>query len=163
MQPCNFRCSYCFAVFDDLKDKYLSKDDNLRLCHLLAQKFDKITLLGGEPTLSPYLGEMLSICKSYGRTTSIITNGYRMAEEDYVRSLAGLLDWVTISIDSANPATNAALGRGFGPRSKPNQPVSPLTTEHYVKVAGLVRKHGMKLKISTVVNKLNKDEGRREK
>lgn len=159
LQPCNFRCSYCFAVFNDLKGTYLTKDENLKLCELLSKKFQKITLLGGEPTLSPYLHELLEIAKSNGCTTSIITNGYRLTDENYVKSLAGFLDWITISIDSASPEIQAKLGRGFGPRNKPNDPVQPLSVEHYLEASRLVHKYGIKLKISTVVNQLNKDEG----
>jgi radical S-adenosyl methionine domain-containing protein 2 len=169
IQPCNFRCSYCFAVFDDLHGQYLNKQQNLQLCHLLSQKFKKITFLGGEPTLIPYLKEMLIIAKSYHATTSIITNGYRLNDENYLKEFVGLLDWITVSIDSANPEVHAALGRGFGPRKKtstaapavedPEKQVKPLTNEHYFEVARLIKKYGFKFKISTVVNQFNKDEG----
>jgi hypothetical protein len=190
IQPCNFRCTYCFAVFDDLHGQYLNKQQNLQLCHLLSQQFQKITFLGGEPTLIPYLKEMLIIAKSYHVTTSIITNGYRLTDESYLKEFIGLLDWITVSIDSSNPEVHAALGRGYGSRKKksssspatasgatavttdtgdgnvPQQigqetekQVRPLTNEHYFQVAKLIKKHGFKFKISTVVNQLNKDEG----
>merc|ERR1712129_244101 len=89
--------------------------------------------------------------------TSIITNGYRMADDAYVKSFVGLLDWVTVSIDSAKPEVHEKLGRGIGPRAKTGEN-RPLPNDHYFKVAELVHKYGMKLKISTVVNALNKDE-----
>jgi radical S-adenosyl methionine domain-containing protein 2 len=176
LQPCNFRCSYCFAVFNDLKGQYLTQQENLQLCQLLSQKFNKMTFLGGEPTLVPYLPQLLQIAKNAGCTTSIITNGSRLTDEKYVKSLSGLLDWVTISIDSASPEVHAALGRGYGPRPSSSSttsttidptntstnttlsPVTPLTNEHYLLAASLIKKYKMKLKISTVINQLNKDE-----
>lgn len=117
---------------------------------MLAKKFSKLTFLGGEPTMVPYLPELLTIAKEHNRTTSIITNGYRLTEA-YIRSLVGLLDWVTISIDSSNPETHKKLGRGF-------KGDTPLTNEFYLDACRLVKKYGMKLKISTVVNSLNYDE-----
>ena len=151
LQPCNFSCNFCFARFEDLEGMYLKKEENLKLTTLLSEKFEKITFLGGEPTLAPYLPEMLRISKDHGRTTSIITNGYRLNEK-YLSSLVGLLDWVTISMDSGSEETHRRLGRGFHNGEK------PLSREHYLKAAELVRKLGMRLKISTVVTSLNKDE-----
>ncbi len=160
LQPCNFSCSYCFAVFDDLKGKYLNKEQNLQLCELLSKKFKKIAFLGGEPTLSPYLSDLLRIAKRHGCTTSIITNGYKLNDENYIKSLSGLLDWITISIDSSYPEVNAALGRGFSNRRNGTLgEVKSLSIEHYLQVSHLVHKYNIKLKISTVVNQLNKDEG----
>lgn len=160
IQPCNFRCTYCFAVFNDLNGKYLTKEENLQLCSILSQKFNKITFLGGEPTLIPYLKDLLQIAKSYGCTTSIITNGYRLNDENYIKSFIGLLDWITISIDSSYPEIHAQLGRGYGSRKKSSESaVIPLSNEHYYEAAKLIKKYGFKFKISTVVNQLNKDEG----
>jgi sulfatase maturation enzyme AslB (radical SAM superfamily) len=99
LQPCNFACHFCFARFEDLRGSYLSKDENMALCELLATHFDKLTFLGGEPTLSPYLPALLRIAKSRNRTTSIITNAFRLSEE-YLSPLVGLLDWVLHSLHS---------------------------------------------------------------
>ena len=95
---------------------------------MLSEHFEKITFLGGEPTLAPYLPKMLAIAKERGRTTSIITNGYRLSEK-YLHKLRGLLDWVTVSIDSSHPHIHAQLGRGFDGGKR------PLAREHYEQVS----------------------------
>src|SRR4051812_35569138 len=49
--PCNMRCRFCFAPFQDvvavLPAGHLAREDSLRLVHTLAGRFEKITFAGG--------------------------------------------------------------------------------------------------------------------
>ncbi|MBI4821777.1 MAG: 4Fe-4S cluster-binding domain-containing protein [Deltaproteobacteria bacterium] len=77
------RCKGCFAVFQDVKSTvlprgHLRREEALRVVERLAAAFDKITFVGGEPTLCPWLPELVSLAKRRARTTMIVTNGSRL-------------------------------------------------------------------------------------
>ncbi|MEO0472453.1 MAG: radical SAM protein, partial [Bacteroidota bacterium] len=58
-EPCNMRCGFCFATFQDVKRTilpkgHLPKEDALNVVQAIAKAgFEKITFAGGEPTLCP--------------------------------------------------------------------------------------------------------------
>lgn len=149
------RCKFCFATFKDVKYSilpkgHLPKEDALKLVREFGQfGFEKITFAGGEPTLCPWLPELVAQAKNAGLTTMIVTNGSRLTPE-YLRMFLGVLDWVVLSIDSCNPETNQKSGRhlsGKGYRS-----------DEYIKLALLIKNEGIKLKVNTVVHRLNMNE-----
>ena len=140
---CNYRCRFCFATFADVP-RALSKDLALKVPALLHEAGTrKITLAGGEPTLCPHLGEVLRACKGAGMTTRLVTNASRLTD-DFLGGMRGLLDWVTISVDSAQEAVESELGRGLG---------------NHVwlarRAARAVQFHGFHLKVNTVVTSRN--------
>jgi radical S-adenosyl methionine domain-containing protein 2 len=115
--------------------------------HLAAHGFQKITFAGGEPTLCPWLPELIRTAKEAGMTTMIVTNGSRLTD-DYLGGLRPHLDWVALSIDSLDERTNLAIGRA-------NTGRTPITTEAYRALVDRVKAHGFRLKLNTVVNRLN--------
>jgi radical S-adenosyl methionine domain-containing protein 2 len=154
-EPCNMRCKFCFAGFKDVKYSilpkgHLPKEDALKLVREFGQfGFEKITFAGGEPTLCPWLPELVAQSKSVGLTTMLVTNGSRLSPE-YLRKYSGTLDWVVLSIDSCSPETNQKSGRhlsgnGYG-------------SDEYTKLALLIKNEGLKLKVNTVVHRLNMNE-----
>lgn len=147
-QPCNMRCGFCFARFLDVKEGilpkgHLNREDCLKLVGLLAQAdFDKINFAGGEPTLCPWLHELIRIAKDKGMTTSIVTNGTKITHE-WLDAVAGNLDWIALSMDTVNPAILDRTGR---------RTVSgPLTEQDYLRIISLIKQSGIRLKINTVV------------
>lgn len=80
---CNWRCLHCFYRFGGNEHGQLGTPYDVPLETLLAKVdkarsrgIDHVVLEGwGEPTLLPYLGELLIACRDRGMTTSIITNG----------------------------------------------------------------------------------------
>ena len=147
-EPCNMRCNFCFARFLDVKEDILPKghmgrDDCLRVVELLSEaSFDKITFAGGEPTLCPWLPELIRIAKDRGVTTSIVTNGSRLTDE-WLDGIDGHLDWVALSVDSVDPTILIRTGRST--RS------GPMSERDYLKVVERVKLRGIRLKINTVV------------
>ena len=147
-QPCNMRCGFCFARFLDVKEGilpkgHLNREDCLKVVGLLAQAdFDKINFAGGEPTLCPWLHELIRIAKDKGMTTSVVTNGTKITHE-WLDAVAGHLDWIALSIDTVNPATLARTGR--------TTVSGALTEQDYLSVIDLIRQRGIRLKINTVV------------
>jgi MoaA/NifB/PqqE/SkfB family radical SAM enzyme len=80
---CNWRCAHCFYRFGGNEHGQLGTPYDVPLETLLA-KVDKARARGinhvvlegwGEPTLLPYLGELLLAVRARGMTSSIITNG----------------------------------------------------------------------------------------
>ena len=66
----------------------------------------------GEPTLCPYLGDLLAASKDVGLTTCIVTNASGLTEE-FLNEWAHLIDWIGLSIDASTDEIHAEIGRGM--------------------------------------------------
>jgi radical S-adenosyl methionine domain-containing protein 2 len=155
-EPCNMRCKFCFATFQDVKKTilpkgHLPKEQAIEVVKELAKfGFEKITFAGGEPTLCPWLDELILTAKSYGMTTMIVTNGSRLTPKFLERNRE-VLDWIALSVDSLSSDTNLKLGRAISGKRE----ISLLEYQHLVES---IKEHGYGLKINTVVNQLNVNE-----
>jgi radical S-adenosyl methionine domain-containing protein 2 len=152
-EPCNMRCNFCFATFQDVKKSILPSghlpQDQAKLVvkKLASYGFKKITFAGGEPTLCPWLSELIRTAKQAGMTTMIVTNGSRL-NDTFLLQNENYLDWIAISIDSLNPKTNLTCGRAISGKTS-------LTVDYYKSLVEKVKLHGYGLKINTVVNRKN--------
>lgn len=151
-EPCNMRCKFCFAGFKDVKKSilpkgHLKKEDSIELVKQLGSfGFEKITFAGGEPTLCPWLNELVTEAKRAGMTTMLVTNGSCLTQE-YLEKFKGTLDWIVLSIDSLDPETNKITGRqlaSIGARME-----SPYA------LAQLIKRNGFRFKVNTVVHRYN--------
>jgi len=155
-QPCNMRCKFCFATFQDVKNSILPKghlprENAIEVVRKLAEiGFEKITFAGGEPTLCPWLSDLISTAKGYGLTTMIVSNGTFLTEK-FLEENRGQLDWITLSIDSLIDETNIYTGRAI--RGK-----NPLNFDSYKNLIDQIKQSNYRLKINTVVNKANYTE-----
>lgn len=156
-EPCNMRCKFCFATFQEVKKTILPKGhlpfkDAENIIHLIGKSelFQKINFAGGEPTLHPHLPKLIEIAKSYNLTTSIVTNGTKLTT-DFLEKTKKYLDWIALSIDSLDDETNLKIGRAITGKHVFSQ-------DKYYKIIDKVQKFGFKLKINTVVNALNYQE-----
>jgi radical S-adenosyl methionine domain-containing protein 2 len=144
-KPCNLKCRFCFATFRDVEG-HLSAADAARLLPLLrVAGGDKLTFAGGEPTLCPHLGRLLTDARRLGFTTSVVTNGERL--RPLIESQAEDIDWIGLSVDSARERTQSLLGRGEGGH-----------VARSIVLFELARAHGIRVKLNTVVTSLNWDE-----
>ena len=124
-KPCNMRCRFCFATFQDIPTEvlpkgHLGRDGSLSVVESLAGAgFRKINFAGGEPTLCPWLPELIKLVKGLGLVTSVVTNGSRITGE-WLDDIGGTLDWAAISIDSLDSTTLVRTGRATpsGPMSR---------------------------------------------
>jgi radical S-adenosyl methionine domain-containing protein 2 len=155
-EPCNMRCKFCFATFLDMKQTilpkgHLPKEQSLEVVRQLAAAgFQKITFVGGEPTLCPWLIELIQEAKKLGMNTGIVTNGTRLTA-DYLSELRPYLDWIGLSVDSLNEETNVSIGRAITGKKALNR-------NHYYELVELINSFRFLLKINTVVNRLNLEE-----
>ena len=154
-KPCNMRCEFCFATFQDIDAEFLPKghlkrDDSISIIDALAGAgFRKINFAGGEPTLCPWLPDLILRAKALGLTTSVVTNGSRISEE-WMGSVSGSLDWAALSVDSVDPGTLLRTGRTT--RS------GPMSRCDYLHVIGILKKHNVRVKINTVVSRVTLEE-----
>lgn len=155
-EPCNMRCKFCFATFRDVKQTilpkgHLPKKQALKVVQELANAgFKKITFAGGEPTLCPWLPELIQVAKANGLTTMVVSNGSKLTER-FLEQNKAYLDWIAISIDSLDSNTNLKIGRAITGKKT-------LTKEYYIDLIKKVRYYRYGVKINTVVNAYNYKE-----
>ena len=154
-EPCNMRCKFCFATFQDVKNTvlpkgHLAKEQAIEVILQLEEfGFEKITFAGGEPTLCPWLPELIATAKTSGLTTMIVTNGSKL-NNDFLRINQHYLDWITVSIDSVDVDINIAAGRAILGRVA-------LVPDYYTSLVDRIKHFGYGLKINTVVHSKNCD------
>lgn len=155
-EPCNMRCKFCFATFQDVKHSilpkgHLPKQQAIEVVHQLADiGFEKITFAGGEPTLCPWLPDLIAAAKQAGLTTMIVSNGSKLTDV-FLQTNQQHLDWIAVSIDSLNVETNILTGRAISGKR-------PLHLDDYISLVNRVKHYGYGLKVNTVVSSKNYNE-----
>lgn len=154
-KPCNMKCGFCFATFQDighdtLPKGHLPRKECLAVVEALAAAgFDKINFAGGEPTLCPWLPDLIRRARELQLTTSIVTNGSHITRA-WLDRVDGCLDWVAVSIDTVDPEKLNRIGRTT--RS------GPLSETDYLRIMDMFRQRGVRLKVNTVVTRINHEE-----
>lgn len=108
-RACNQRCRFCSNPPSGLETT--AADACRHVDDLVARRFDGVVLTGGEPTLVPWLPEVVRHATRRGLAVRIITNGQRLgAEEGLLPALveAGLRH-VHVSLYSHDPAVHDGL------------------------------------------------------
>ena len=62
-----------------------------------------IALFGGEPTVRDDLVDIIKLARTYGMRTRVLTNGLRLADEDYCRELVASRAHLLVSYDGSKP------------------------------------------------------------
>lgn len=154
-QPCNMHCLFCFGRFRDVRadvlpDGHLTALEATRVVELLAEAgFKKITFAGGEPFLCPWLPNLLGTAKHAGLVTCVVTNGSLLMDKN-LTEYRDLLDWLTLSVDSPHPTTLVRIGRMTAGRT--------LTLDDYLALCSMIHENGIRLKINTVITRINLHE-----
>lgn len=139
---CNLTCTFCYATFPQARRTLPLADALSVIDRLVEAGTEKITFVGGEPTLYPHLVEVVRHASQLGLTTCIVSNGARLQQ---VLDRAGdAVDWVGLSVDSADEQVQRDLGRGPGDH-----------VGRSVVLADLIHELGIRLKLNTVVTALN--------
>lgn len=99
-ERCNLDCIYCFA-HDKMQNKSSKKDIIKTANHILGLNVMNLGISGGEPTLNPYLPNVIELLK--GKCSiNIDTNGTNRALGDMAKLLKEADVLVRITIDSTN-------------------------------------------------------------
>ena len=157
---CNYGCTFCFATFEDIdRSNSLEKELGFKLLEEMAtEDVEKVTFVGGEPTLCPWLGEYLVKAKSLALTTCIVSNGTGLSEE-FLDSWHEYIDWVGISIDASDDRLHYIMGRGTKAdlaEGRSRHLEAALTAWERC------QKLGIRMKLNTVVCKANLDDNMTE-
>ncbi|KAL7544442.1 hypothetical protein ACHAWF_007822 [Thalassiosira exigua] len=154
-RECNYSCGFCFHT---QKNTHRLGIGHAKLGLQLLQHSgtEKINFAGGEPFLNPeLLGELCKYAsEECGMAVSIISNG-SLIRPDWMKRYGDYVDILGVSVDSFDPSTNAAIGRG-GDTDK-NQHVSRV-----LKVREMCSEHDVLFKMNTVVCSLNHHEDMNE-
>ena len=147
---CNYSCRFCFSNFHDIKKgkkKYLELEEGKKLIKILYENgLEKLTFVGGEPLLCPFLPKYLKFSKELGIINMIVSNG-SLLTESFLDKYGALIDWIGLSIDSVDDNIEKKLGRGNGSHIKNIRNIVPK-----------IKERGIKLKINITVTKLSLNE-----
>jgi len=111
---CNGNCSFCFWKNDKACGSYIQ---NLtETMNSLPEQFYQLSLTGGEPTLSPYLSDILeSIDPEKWSNTVLTTNGTNLKK--FIPQLEGKIQHVNISRHHYDDTINESV---FGSKTVPS-------------------------------------------
>ncbi|MFH1246719.1 MAG: radical SAM protein [Candidatus Liptonbacteria bacterium] len=104
---CNFRCPHCIDI-DVLNGPTRHNADELAssIKNLAARGLKSAILIGGgEPTLYPKFGEVVSLLKSLGLQVAVVSNGSRLEVVYNSFDQFAAHDWVRFSLDAATNGT----------------------------------------------------------
>lgn len=105
---CNSRCKWCYAASNYYESSKNKNFDINRLPGLVSLfnelNLPRVTLIGGEPTVYPYLERVVGGLSKSGIKVGMVTNGRRLSDRECVRRLKkeGLL-YATFSIEGSCP------------------------------------------------------------
>lgn len=142
---CNIQCLFCYYRNSLNAANRTYNEVRKDLLYARRHGIHEVDLSGGEPTVHPELLKIICEAKTLGmRKVSIITNGLRMADREYVRTLkeAGLDD-VLFSVHGASEQVHDGLTSVPGSFGKLSQALGNAFAE------------GLSVRTNTVVNRSN--------
>ena len=151
-QRCNYHCKFCFAKYQNLI-KELDCNQFIKIIDELANHgCKKVNFAGGEPTLVPFLPELISHSKEQGLYTSIISNGTGI-DQEFMKKISEQLNLIGLSIDSQLDIIEKVLGRTLKKTPHYYSHVDNIKNK-----VNLIREFGVPIKINSVITPLNWNE-----
>jgi len=109
---CNLNCPICINntpsmgfVFEPPMEYFEKMFEQLSL----YDPPPAVQLFGGEPTMRDDLFDIIELSRSHGLPTRVVTNGLKLADEDYCRRLVRSGATILIAYDGSNPETYRRL------------------------------------------------------
>ena len=144
VRHCNHFCGFCsnpttpyVHTFESMKvlvDDFVDRD------------YFGVILTGGEPTLHPELPKIAAYARDRGLHVRMITNGHRLAEEDFARAVADAgVQLVHVSVYSTRPEVEERLRGVAG------------TLERAYAAVDNAHRFGIDVNINCVISRLNAD------
>ncbi len=109
---CNLNCPICVdgvPAIGFLFEPPLEYFDKIFRHLASSEPLPTIALFGGEPTVRKDLFDIIDLAQSYGLKTRILTNGLRLADEEFCRKLVATRTVILMSYDGSNPETYRVL------------------------------------------------------
>lgn len=111
---CNMNCPICIATIKGMGFEYHPPLEYFEKVFEHVGQFrprPMVELFGGEPTMHPDLLEIIAIARRNGLKAKIVTNGVRLADEDYCRELCESNARVNFAFDGRSPEIYERLRR----------------------------------------------------
>ncbi len=142
VRHCNHFCGFCSnpttPYVHDFESMKVLVDD------LVLRGYFGVILTGGEPSLHPELPRICAYARERGLHVRMITNGWRLAEEEFARAMGDAgLQLVHVSVYSVRPEIEARLRGVEGTLDK-----AFLAIEN-------AHRFGVEVNVNCVINKLN--------
>lgn len=139
---CNANCAYCIE-----KGGYCPESRSVKELakETIQSDADTVLILGGEPTLYPYLPEYLSLIRPWKKQIYMTTNGSQLNEK-LVKAIAPNLDGVNISIHHYSEFRNDKL---YGTDHSKSEPQFHVSFESLHFAIELFHKAGVSVRINT--------------
>jgi MoaA/NifB/PqqE/SkfB family radical SAM enzyme len=138
---CQLNCDFCYAIPSGQRE--LNTDECKEIIKRLVKNGAKVVVFtGGEPLLRQDITDLVKFCKERGLKTALDTNGILLSSE-LINKFEGFLDRIGLPLDGYPMHIHDGL-RGKG---------------HFMKVYSallLLKDSKIKIKINTVVNKINR-------
>ncbi len=144
VRHCNHFCGFC----SNPTTPYVHTFETMKVLvdDFVARGYFGVILTGGEPTLHPELPRICRYASDAGLHVRMITNGSRMADEDFAREMAAAgLKLVHVSVYSTRPEVEEILRGSAG------------TLERAYAAVENAHRFGVDVNINCVINKLNAD------
>lgn len=106
---CNNGCSWCYSGSNTLSSRKVLEKDRIEPVMRLLDELDvkRTILIGGEPTIYPYLSEVLEEHRLRRIPTGMVTNGRKLANPDFCGFLKDSgIDSLTVSVLGYNAETH---------------------------------------------------------
>ena len=159
LEPCQFKCKYCYAEWEKTRLPEIYKDPRAS-SHLIEQiallehgrSAVRLSFAGGEPLLDKKLSAKIDRARDHQLAVSIISNGH-LLKQDFLRENGKKIAMLGISIDSLEPVRNQKIGR----RTLTDKQTD---YQNIIKLLSVAREINpdIRIKINTVVNQFNFDE-----
>jgi uncharacterized radical SAM superfamily Fe-S cluster-containing enzyme len=118
---CNMNCPICIANIPGMGFEFHPPLDYFDRVLAGLAKMDPrptVQLFGGEPTVREDLFDIIDLCCRYELRVRIVTNGLRLADEDYCRKLCETKIPVLLAFDGRDPAIYERLRKAPGAYEK---------------------------------------------
>jgi MoaA/NifB/PqqE/SkfB family radical SAM enzyme len=121
-QTCNLACYFCYFI-DKIDNKqhpehpFMSLEKAKKICYNLRFIYgnNAVDIQGGEPTIYPYIIELIEYCNSIGLKPTLITNAIVLSDKKRAESFknAGINDFL-ISVHAIGETYNRMVGHKNG-------------------------------------------------
>lgn len=142
---CNDNCKFCYR--DTLSEDLDFKSNKKILDNIISSGVKKVTFAGGEPLMYKNTLDLIKYAKENGIITSLTTNNILLSEQ-LLYKLEKYLDCITLSLDANSSELQTMMTRNKN------------HFNNVIHILEFIRRNNlsMKVKINTVVSKINKAE-----
>jgi radical SAM protein with 4Fe4S-binding SPASM domain len=107
---CQNNCVHCYAGGPHETEELTTEQWKTVIDRLQQIGVFILTFTGGEPTLRDDLPELLQYAQNKGMVTGLVTNGRRLKDKDYVKTLEKVgLDFVQVTLESHKAAIHDVM------------------------------------------------------